>query len=176
MIKPVYRVQCSGPCRRWLSIPKSYQPGEDIPHAALEPQPTAARAGMWPDESAALYAAFGAGWSSGTCPDCRVGVPVRQAQKDEPVVAVHAAPNPSPAAAEALGALVDVAKQQAACDFGHPHPEHPCGRATSEAQPDPAPGIDRATVDRALESLRAGNHITARLLLESAINHGEAHQ
>jgi hypothetical protein len=71
VIEPVYRVRCSGPCRRWLSLPENYQPGEDIPHAALEPQPTAARAGMWPDETAARYAAFGAGWSGGTCPDCR---------------------------------------------------------------------------------------------------------
>lgn len=70
-IELVYRVQCSGPCRRWLSIPDSYEPGEDIPLAALEPKPTAARAGMWPDETAARRAAFAAGWSSGTCPDCR---------------------------------------------------------------------------------------------------------
>jgi len=82
MITPVYRVQCSGPCRRWLSIPESYQPGDEIPHAALEPQPTAARAGMWPDETAARYAAFGAGWSGGTCPDCCAGVPVNKAQQD----------------------------------------------------------------------------------------------
>lgn len=42
-----------------------------------------------------------------------------------------------------------------------------------EAQPGPilaaqAPAVDRATVDRALDALRAGNYITARLLLESA--------
>ncbi|MFR9796164.1 hypothetical protein ACL02U_09710 [Streptomyces sp. MS06] len=70
-INVVYRMQCSGPCRRWLSIPDGYAPGEDIPLAALEPQPTAARAGMWPDETAVRRAAFAAGWSSGTCPDCR---------------------------------------------------------------------------------------------------------
>ncbi|MFR0351813.1 hypothetical protein [Streptomyces sediminimaris] len=70
-VELVYRVRCSGPCRRWLSIPDGYEPGEDIPLAALEPQPTAARAGMWPDEHAARRAAFAAGWSSGTCPDCR---------------------------------------------------------------------------------------------------------
>jgi hypothetical protein len=70
-INVVYRVQCSGPCRRWLSLPDGYEPGEDLPLAALEPKSTAARAGMWPDETAARRAAFAAGWSSGTCPDCR---------------------------------------------------------------------------------------------------------
>ncbi|MFE3031540.1 hypothetical protein ACFXKY_07815 [Streptomyces canus] len=70
-IELVYRVRCSGPCRRWLSLPDDYEPGEDIPLAALEPKPTAARAGMWPDEHAARRAAFAAGWSSGICPDCR---------------------------------------------------------------------------------------------------------
>lgn len=79
-IIPVYRVQCSGPCRRWLSLPDDHEPGEDVPLAALIPQPTAARAGMWPDETAARYAAFAAGWSSGTCPDCKSAV---EAQQDE---------------------------------------------------------------------------------------------
>ncbi|WP_262058555.1 hypothetical protein [Streptomyces sp. STR69] len=70
-ITVAYRVQCSGPCRRWLSLPDWYTPGEDLPLAALEPRETAARAGLWPDETAARRAAFAAGWSSGTCPDCR---------------------------------------------------------------------------------------------------------
>ncbi|MGW5477657.1 hypothetical protein [Streptomyces sp. NPDC004008] len=60
-----------------------------------------------------------------------------EAQQQEPVVTVHAAPDLSPAAEEALGALVDVAKQQAACDFEHPHPEHPCGTHVDEAQQQP---------------------------------------
>jgi hypothetical protein len=81
-INVVYRVQCSGPCRRWLSIPDGYGPGEDIPLAALEAQPTAARAGMWPDEHAARRAAFAAGWSSGTCPDCRADQPAAETQQD----------------------------------------------------------------------------------------------
>ncbi|KAB2976009.1 hypothetical protein F8R89_30855 [Streptomyces sp. SS1-1] len=51
-----------------------------------------------------------------------------ETQPPEPVVTVHAAPDLSPAAAEALAALADVAKQQIVCDFDHPHPEHPCGR------------------------------------------------
>src|SRR5690606_21408972 len=62
--------------------------------------------------------------------------PAAGARQDEPVVTVHTAPDLSPAASEALGALVDVAKQQAACDFEHPHPEHPCGRRTTAARPD----------------------------------------
>lgn len=83
-ITPVYRVQCSGPCRRWLSLPDDYEPGEDVPLAALVPQPTAARAGMWPDETAARYAAFAAGWSSGTCPDCAAGAQTQDAPRREP--------------------------------------------------------------------------------------------
>ncbi|MGC5034128.1 hypothetical protein ACPXCS_06135 [Streptomyces sp. DT190] len=41
-------------------------------------------------------------------------------------------------------------------------------RMADEAQPAEQRGVDRATVDRAVEALRAGNHITARRLLESA--------
>ncbi|WP_265560790.1 DUF6085 family protein [Streptomyces hygroscopicus] len=64
----------------------------------------------------------------------------------QPVVTVHAAPNLSPAAEEALGALVNVAKQWASCDFEHPHPEHPCGRRVP--QPHAAP-VSRADEDGA---------------------------
>lgn len=71
-ITPVYRVQCSGPCRRWLSLPDDYEPGEDIPLAALVPKPTAERAGLWPDVTAARRAAHCAGWSSICCPDCTI--------------------------------------------------------------------------------------------------------
>lgn len=69
-ITPVYRVQCSGPCRRWLSPPDGYEPGTDLPLAALVGKPTAEHAGLWPDETAARRAALAAGWSGGTCPDC----------------------------------------------------------------------------------------------------------
>lgn len=41
-------------------------------------------------------------------------------------------------------------------------------RMADEAQPAEQRGVDRATVDQAVEALRAGNHITARRLLESA--------
>lgn len=71
-IELVYRVRCSGPCRGWLSLPDDHGPGDDILLAALEVRPTAARAGMWPDETAARRAAFAAGWSRGTCPDCQI--------------------------------------------------------------------------------------------------------
>ncbi|MBY8341850.1 hypothetical protein JYK17_17620 [Streptomyces sp. KC 17012] len=74
--------------------------------------------------------------SSGQCLSCEAkAAAIRvlrrladETQQPAAVVTVHAAPDLSPAAQEALGALVDVAKQQAACDFPHPHPEHPCGR------------------------------------------------
>ncbi|MFF4552754.1 hypothetical protein [Streptomyces sp. NPDC001422] len=67
----------------------------------------------------------------------------------EPVVTVHAAPDMSPTAAEALGALVDVAKQQFRCDFQHPHPDHPCGARVS------APA-DRAAILREAEAALRG--------------------
>ncbi|MEU6768556.1 ParB N-terminal domain-containing protein [Streptomyces sp. NPDC046853] len=57
-----------------------------------------------------------------------------EVQQDGPVVTVHTAGNLSPEAAEALGALADVAKAQFGCDFTHPHPEHPCGRQADPAQ------------------------------------------
>lgn len=58
----------------------------------------------------------------------------RDDARPEPIVTVHAAPDLSPAAAEALSALADVAKQQMACDFEHPHPEHPCGRRLPDTE------------------------------------------
>lgn len=71
-ITPVYRVQCPGPCRRWLSIPDGYEPGGDLPLAALVPMPTAGRAGLRPDVTAARHAAAAAGWAGDCCcPDCR---------------------------------------------------------------------------------------------------------
>ncbi|HZF92041.1 hypothetical protein [Streptomyces sp.] len=42
-------------------------------------------------------------------------------------------------------------------------------RMADETPAAQGPAVDRATVDRALDALRAGNHITARLLLESAM-------
>lgn len=62
MIKPVYRVQCDGPGKEWLSLPGSYVPGTDLPSDTLIAAPTAERAGNWPDEKSAKRAAIGAGW------------------------------------------------------------------------------------------------------------------
>lgn len=70
--------------------------------------------------------------------------------QDDVVVTVHAAPNLTPAAQEALGALVDVAKQQARCGFTHPHPDHPCGTPVAAAPPvgSAEPAHDEAEADR----------------------------
>ncbi|MGW2692379.1 hypothetical protein ACWC3Y_11015 [Streptomyces sp. NPDC001296] len=75
------------------------------------------------------------GWVPWPCPtvralDVELAVEAHDTgtQQPEAVVTVHTAPNLSPAAEEALSALVDVAKRQFDCDFEHPHPEHPCGR------------------------------------------------
>lgn len=76
MIKPVYRVQCDGPGREWLSLPDDYTPGADLPAESLIAAPTAERAGNWPTEQAARRAVDGAGWQSTRttgqwlCPAC----------------------------------------------------------------------------------------------------------
>ena len=62
MIKPVYRVQCDGPDKEWLSLPEGYVPGTDLMADALIAADTAERAGNWPEERAAQRAAIGAGW------------------------------------------------------------------------------------------------------------------
>jgi hypothetical protein len=49
-------------------------------------------------------------------------------------------------------------------------------RMAAEAQPSEPLTVDRATVDRALDALRAGNHITARLLLGAAMDPAKAQQ
>lgn len=58
----------------------------------------------------------------------------------EPIVTAHTSPNLSPEAAEALDALVAVAKRQFACGLDHPHPG-PCGtdNAPTVDQPTPSP-------------------------------------
>lgn len=62
MIMPVYRVQCDGPGREWLSLPEDHKPGTDLTPDVLVAAPTAERAGNWPDEQAAKRATIGAGW------------------------------------------------------------------------------------------------------------------
>ena len=64
-IKPVYRVQCSGPCKGWLSPPDDHPIGADIYHDQLVVKPTAEHAGLWPTWDAAYRAAGGAGWVDG---------------------------------------------------------------------------------------------------------------
>ena len=62
MIKPVYRVQCDGPGKEWLSLPDGYLPGTDLMADVLIAADTAERAGNWPGEREAQRAAVGAGW------------------------------------------------------------------------------------------------------------------
>lgn len=72
--RAVFRVQCDGPCRGWLSLPAACTPGTDLRYVNLETRPTPECAGLWPGERAARQAAQGSGWSvrPGTwlCPPC----------------------------------------------------------------------------------------------------------
>lgn len=86
MIKPVYRVQCDGPCKGWLSLSEDYPPGMDILPAHEVVRPTAERACNWPGEKEATRAAVGAGWrhpvdskdfTDWLCPGCQSAGPVR---------------------------------------------------------------------------------------------------
>jgi hypothetical protein len=79
MIKSVYRVQCDGLGKEWLSLPDGYVSGTDLLPGVLVAAPTAERAGNWPDERAAQRAAVGAGWRPASanwerwmCPSCAV--------------------------------------------------------------------------------------------------------
>jgi hypothetical protein len=79
MIRAVFRVQCDGPCKGWLSVPP-HLVGRDLLPGALTVEPTAQHAGNRPGERAARRAAERAGWretrscggASGTwlCPAC----------------------------------------------------------------------------------------------------------
>lgn len=61
MIRAVFRVQCDGPCKGWLSVPP-HLIGRDFLPEALTIEPTAVHAGNWPGERAARIAAQSAGW------------------------------------------------------------------------------------------------------------------
>jgi hypothetical protein len=83
MIRPVYRVQCDGPGKEWLSLPDGYVPGTDLPADALVAADTAEKAGNWPGEREAKRAAIGAGWrhpmdssdfKDWLCPACQTSV------------------------------------------------------------------------------------------------------
>lgn len=80
-IHSVFRVQCDGPCKGWLSVPPGLI-GRDIMWGRLTVEPTAVHAGNWPGERAARTAAYGAGWKRNPvgstitagwfCPDCKL--------------------------------------------------------------------------------------------------------
>ncbi|WP_225811295.1 hypothetical protein [Streptomyces spinosus] len=95
-------------------------------------------------ESLTLFSAWEADRVRSLIADLETAVEARTAMRftepvPQPVVTVHAAPDLSPAASEALEALVDVARSQIVCEFEHPHPEHPCGqRITEPAAQSPA--------------------------------------
>lgn len=61
-IKAVFRVQCDGPCKGWLSRTEDYVLGTEVLPEHNEVLPTAERAWMWPGERAARIAAVSAGW------------------------------------------------------------------------------------------------------------------
>ncbi|HEX5705639.1 MAG TPA: hypothetical protein VFX97_20740 [Pyrinomonadaceae bacterium] len=76
-IKAVFRVQCDGPCKGWLSLPSKHHMG----HEDLIVRPTTVTAGLWPGERAARTAALNNGWEvtglsrnpvSWLCPTCRL--------------------------------------------------------------------------------------------------------
>lgn len=60
-IRAVFRVQCDGPCRGWLSISPEFA-GRDILPGMMTVEPTAVHAGNWPGERAARLAAQREGW------------------------------------------------------------------------------------------------------------------
>lgn len=80
-IKAVFRVQCDGPCRGWLSWREEYTPGTDMQPGDHVIEPTAVRALNWPGERTARVAALDLGWeyqgrdryNAGKllCPGCR---------------------------------------------------------------------------------------------------------
>lgn len=82
-IRAVFRVQCDGPGKEWLSWPQDYVLGTDLPDEILVAEPTAIRACNWPSDHAARVAALGAGWATRLtpgvanvqwwCPGCQKG-------------------------------------------------------------------------------------------------------
>lgn len=61
-IRAVFRVQCDGPCKGWLSWTEDYVPGTDMLPCHHVVAPTAERALNWPGERAARTAALDNGW------------------------------------------------------------------------------------------------------------------
>lgn len=75
-VRAVFRVQCDGPCKGWLSLPDTYTLGAPVTNEELVLCPTAARAAMWSGERKARRAAQCNGWSvrpgMWLCPECRL--------------------------------------------------------------------------------------------------------
>lgn len=61
-IRQVFRVQCDGPGKEWLSFTEDYVPGTDIEPRHEVAAPTAERAFNFPGERSARRAALAAGW------------------------------------------------------------------------------------------------------------------
>lgn len=92
-IKAVFRVQCDGPCKGWLSVPEwGWGTGRDFADSQLTVEPTAVHAGNWPGERAARRAAIGAGWTvrltvpaTLLCPACTLNPLGIKLPKPDPV-------------------------------------------------------------------------------------------
>lgn len=94
-IKAVFRVQCDGPCKGWLSLPDTRR-GVDVLHADLVVRPTAVNAGLWPGERTARRAAMGNGWEvritappTLLCPTCRLNPLDIRIPKAAPCLGTH---------------------------------------------------------------------------------------
>ena len=61
-IRAVFRVQCDGPCKGWLSVSPEFA-GREILPGMMTVEPTAVHAANWPGERAARRAALNEGWS-----------------------------------------------------------------------------------------------------------------
>lgn len=76
-VKAVFRVQCDGPCKGWLSLREGYVPGTDILPGDQIVTPTAELACNWPDTRSAMSAALAHGFRRVparlglVCPACR---------------------------------------------------------------------------------------------------------
>jgi len=77
-VNAVFRVQCDGPCRGWLSPPDGYHYtlGTETRYAELVVRPEAERACTWTGERSARRAAQGSGWDvqpgRWLCPACKL--------------------------------------------------------------------------------------------------------
>lgn len=101
-IKAVFRVQCDGPCKGWLSLPDDYRytVGTTTRYEDLVTRPRPQRAGTWPGERAARRAATGNGWVQGhvgvkdgygwLCPACALNPLGIRIPRAAPCLGTHA--------------------------------------------------------------------------------------